>query len=177
MSGSRDKADEPQSPSSTSPMSTNPNVPPQSTPERLPSELWNVILPHLANDTSTIAACMRVSSTVRDITGPHLYSCVKWNSGSDIEHYPFHDPSPPSDSRRFDHSITPKSSFFKYIHFFQLDEHHLTRCRSYPDPATTLRIPILRIRATTNVKFQFRRIKRVIERFTANKLILVASSL
>jgi hypothetical protein len=140
------------------------------------------VSPYPLSSHGAMASCMRVSSTIRDITGPDLYRCVRWNSGSDIQHYPFFsDWSGLSGSHSSDHFITPKSSFFKYIHFFQLDEHCLSRCRTFPKPTTTLQIPVLRIRATVEIdvharkqipRFRRRPAKPAVARFEAKKLIL-----
>ena len=130
-------------------MSTNPTPESDSDNPIFPDEIWANIIPRLAGDTPTLATCMKVSSSMRELAGPHLYRNVHWGKGLHTKLHPLDLYSncmlPNTDNR----VLKPKSDFFKFIRTLHIRDHTAAECKG-SRMETTFEIPVLRVTATND---------------------------
>jgi hypothetical protein len=130
-------------------MSTNPTSSSDLDNAIFPDEIWLNIIPHLAGDTPTLARCMRVSTGMHELAGPHLYRDIHWGEGLHTKLHPLDlhtDHVLPNTDNRL---LKPKSDFFRYIRTFHIRDHTAAECKG-PRVETVLEIPILRVSAVND---------------------------
>jgi hypothetical protein len=127
-------------------MSTNPTSSSDPGTPIFPDEIWLNVLPHLAGDTPTLARCMRVSTGMRELAGPHLYRDIHWGNGINTKLHPLDlhtDHVLPNTDNRL---LKPQSDFFKYIRTFHIRDHTAAECKG-SRMETIFEIPVLRVSA------------------------------